>query len=199
MLLLLLLLSTAMVGTGTSAELGCSAVQQLLPIVRHCCYPAWGFYSTFPLAVKCHTKLKSPEQRSAFLSVPLGRRGKRRSCCNPALLHRSSLWPGTGTSSWTAPHSVTPAAQPAQGMAPVPTQQVCQGSFCSQGTRQHVAFFGTGSFWPLGRGGDTAAAGAGSPSLPPEAVWQDSTGASTGPQETESQQRAAPLGSLGPP
>lgn len=40
---LLLLLRTAMVGTRISAGPGCSAAQQLPPIVCHCCHPAWGF------------------------------------------------------------------------------------------------------------------------------------------------------------
>lgn len=54
-----------------------------------------GFYSTFTVVVKCHAKLKSPEQKVAFLSVASGRGDKRRCRCHSALLRTSMLCPYT--------------------------------------------------------------------------------------------------------
>lgn len=91
--------------------------------------------------------------------------------------------------------------QPAEGMAPVPTQRGKVAS-ARMGQCSMSLSSGTGSSWQLGRGCDTATAGPGSPrppSLQPQAMRQDSAGASTGAQGTEPRQWAAPLGSLGSP
>lgn len=111
--------------------------------------------------------------------------------------------PGSVTGSWTAPCSITPAvhSQPREWVQLPPSKCVkvvsAHRGLCSMSLSS-----GTGSSWLLGRECDTAAAGPGSPippSLQPEAIWQDSTGASTGPQGADPRQWAAPLGSLGPP
>lgn len=140
----LLLLRTAMVGIGTSAEPGWNVQlhSSSLPLSDIAATLPGAFTAPSPWQERATQKQRAQNRELPFCVFLQAEKVKgevfaTQPCSTGA---HSGHTPGSVTARWTAACSITPAAQPAWGMGPAPTQQVCHGSFCPQGTVQHVTF-----------------------------------------------------------